>query len=117
MAKDICNKAEQLVVLAHDIYFVRDLRDELTRKDVPFLVAVLGLRNSAKGYTNFDKLDVDKECQSPYFHHHGLLVEFVSTTALSFRPSASCDGVRIDSQHSVPFELCSCMAFAGRSVA
>ena len=76
--KEICAKAEQLVVLAHDIYFVRDLRDELTPKDGTYQVAVFGLKYAAKGYSNFDKLDVDKECQSPYFHHHGLLVDFVS---------------------------------------
>jgi wobble nucleotide-excising tRNase len=76
--KEICSKAEQLVVLAHDIYFVRDLRDELTPKDGSYQVAVFGLKYTAKGYSNFDKLDVDKECQSPYFHHHGLLVDFVS---------------------------------------
>ncbi len=75
--KDICGKAEQLVVLAHDIYFVRDVRDELIPKDGSYSVAVLGLRYAAKGYTDFDKLDVDKECQSPYFHRHGLLVDFV----------------------------------------
>jgi wobble nucleotide-excising tRNase len=76
--KEICAKAEQLVVLAHDIYFVRDLRDELTPKDSTFQVAVFGLKSSAKGYSNFDNLDVDKECQSPYYHRHGLLLDFVS---------------------------------------
>jgi wobble nucleotide-excising tRNase len=76
--KEICSKAKQLVVLAHDIYFVRDLRDELTPKDGSYQVAVFGLKYAANGYSNFDKLDVDKECQSPYFHHHGLLVDFVT---------------------------------------
>jgi wobble nucleotide-excising tRNase len=76
--KEICTKAEQLVVLAHDIYFVRDLRNELTPKDNSYSVSVFGLRYAAKGYTDFDKIDVNKECQSPYFHHHGLVVEFVN---------------------------------------
>ena len=76
--KEICGKAEQLVVLAHDIYFVRDLRNDLTPKDGSYSVAVLGLHYAAKGYTNFDKLDVDKECQSPYFHHHNILVDYVN---------------------------------------
>jgi wobble nucleotide-excising tRNase len=76
--KEICSKAEQLVVLAHDMYFVRDLRDELIPKDGSYQVAVIGLKYAANGYSNFQKLDVDKECQSPYFHHHGLLVDFVS---------------------------------------
>lgn len=76
--KEICGKAEQLIVLAHDVYFVRDLRDELMPKDNSYSVAVFGLRYAAQGYTNFDGIDVDKECQSPYFYHHGLLVDFVS---------------------------------------
>jgi wobble nucleotide-excising tRNase len=76
--KEICAKADQLVVLAHDIYFIRDLRDELTPKDGSYQVAVFGLKYAARAYSDFDKLDVDKECQSPYFYHHGLLVDFVS---------------------------------------
>ncbi|MEO9591002.1 AAA family ATPase [Rhodopirellula bahusiensis] len=76
--KDICSKAAQLVVFAHDIYFVRDLRNELTPKDGSYSSAVFGLRFASNGYTTFDELDVVKECQSPYFHHHGLLMEFVN---------------------------------------
>jgi wobble nucleotide-excising tRNase len=76
--KEICVKADQLVVLAHDVHFVRDLRDDLAQNDSSYQVAVFGLKYAAKGYSNFEKLDVDKECQSPYFHHHGLLVDFVS---------------------------------------
>jgi len=75
--KKICLSAEQLIVLAHDIYFIRDLRDDLTPAVGVDSVAVFGLRYAAAGYSDFDKLDVDKECQSPYFHHHGLLVDFV----------------------------------------
>jgi wobble nucleotide-excising tRNase len=76
--KEICDKAEQLVVLAHDIYFVRDLRNDLAPKDGSYQVLVLGLKYAAKGYSNFEKLDVDKECQSPYVHHHQLLLDFVT---------------------------------------
>jgi wobble nucleotide-excising tRNase len=75
--KEICNKAEQLVVLAHDIYFVRDLRDEITPKDSSYSVKVLELSHSANGYTSFGAIDVDKECRSPYFHHHSLLVDYM----------------------------------------
>jgi wobble nucleotide-excising tRNase len=76
--KEICIKSGQLIVLAHDIYFVRDLRDEITPKDNSYSVAVFGLKYANNGYSNFDKLDVDKECQSPYFHHHNLLVDFIN---------------------------------------
>jgi wobble nucleotide-excising tRNase len=76
--KEICLKAEQLIVLAHDIYFVRDLSDDLTSKNNLHPISVFGLRYAASGYTDFDKLDVDKECQSPYFHHHSLMVDFTN---------------------------------------
>ena len=33
------------------------------------------------GYTKIDSLDINKECQSPYFHHHELLVDYVSKGA------------------------------------
>ena len=74
----ICSKARQLIVFAHDIYFVRDLRKALNPKDKSYLVEVFGLRPSTNGYTDFDILDVDKECQSPYTHHHDLLVNFLN---------------------------------------
>lgn len=75
--KEICERAEQLVVFAHDIYFVRDLRNELVRTIGPNSLAALRLKYAANGYSNFDRLEIDKECQSPYFHHHSLLVGFV----------------------------------------
>jgi wobble nucleotide-excising tRNase len=75
--KEIYTKSEQLIVLAHDIYFIRDLRDDLKLKDGSYLVSVFGLRYATNGYTDFGKFDIDKECQSPYYHHHGLLIDFV----------------------------------------
>lgn len=77
--RDINSKAKQLVILAHDIYFLRDLRSDLAPKDGSYSVAVFGLQHAAKGYTIFSSLDLDKECQSPYYHHHGLLVEYASS--------------------------------------
>ena len=76
--REINSKAKQLVILAHDIYFLRDLRSDLASKDGSSSVAVFGLRYAANGYTDFSSLDIDKECQSPYYHHHDLLVDYVS---------------------------------------
>ena len=76
--KEICSKAKQLIVLAHDIHFVRDLRDELTQQHGSANVGVLRLKHAANDYSEFDNLDVDTECQSPYYHRHGLLLNFVS---------------------------------------
>lgn len=74
--KDICKKAQQLLVLAHDIFFIRDLRNELKPRDNSFRVKVLSVCFSTNGYSNFESPDIDKECQSPYFHHHNLLAEY-----------------------------------------
>lgn len=86
--KEICTKAEQLVVLAHDIYFVRDLHNELKPKDGSHQVAVLKLKHTTNGYSTFDKLDVDKECRSPYVRRHDLLLDFVSNGNVDTRQVA-----------------------------
>ena len=78
--KEIGEKSEQLIVLAHDIYFVRDLKKDLTPPTgATYSVCACCLSHAGNGYTKIDSLDVNKECQSPYYHHHQLLVEYVSS--------------------------------------
>lgn len=90
--KSIHDKSEQLIVLAHDPYFIRDMRDELSAKDAPAL-QVIQLRYAANGYSDLDKFDVDKECESPFYRNHRVLVEFCAgaphdsrNTAKAIRP-------------------------------
>jgi wobble nucleotide-excising tRNase len=75
--QELCTKAEQLLVLAHDVYFVRDLRDELGSK-AGHATVVLGLAHAMNGYTDFVVFDVDYECRSRYYYHHSLLAEYVN---------------------------------------
>ena len=63
--KQILAGAEQLVVLAHDPYFIRDLREVLTPKDGSFALSVFQLQHASSGYTDFGKFDVDKEASRP----------------------------------------------------
>ena len=74
--KEIYSMTEQLIVLAHDIYFIRDLRDALLKKDKSSPIAMFQLAPTKDNYTNFQSLDVDKECESAYFQHHRLLRDF-----------------------------------------
>lgn len=74
--KKIRSKASQLVVLAHDPYFLRDLRDALWREDKTSPVALFQLVGAQNNYTDFASLDIDKECESAYSQHHRLLNEF-----------------------------------------
>ncbi|WP_296265537.1 AAA family ATPase [Pseudomonas sp. UBA6562] len=71
----ISTRAEQLIIMAHDPFFVRDLRETLTIKGSPAL-EVFQLQHAADGYSQLAKFNVEQECESPFFRHHRLLVEF-----------------------------------------
>jgi wobble nucleotide-excising tRNase len=74
--KKIVAKAEQLIVLAHDPYFIRDLRDALRKDDSTTSITTIQLVLAPEEYSDFDALEIDKECESLYFQHHRLLNDF-----------------------------------------
>lgn len=77
---DVC---EQLIVLVHDIHFMRSLRDEILRANAPQNIACVKLKTVANRYSNFDSIDVDKECESAYFKCHRVLGEYLNGTSQS----------------------------------
>jgi wobble nucleotide-excising tRNase len=76
--KKLYSKAEQLVVLAHDPYFLRDLREAFRKENSATPIALFQLALAPGDYTNFETLDLDKVCESDYFQHHRLLSEFAA---------------------------------------
>ena len=76
--KNIYNGAEQLIVLAHDAYFIQDTRNALLKSDSAAKISIFQLSLSIGNYTNFAKLDIDETCESAYFRHHRLLNDFVN---------------------------------------
>lgn len=74
--KSILAGSLQLVVLAHDPYFLRDLRDSFLKADSTTPISLIQLCLSANDYTSFSSLEIDKECESPYFQHHRVLNDF-----------------------------------------
>ncbi|VVO08363.1 AAA family ATPase [Pseudomonas fluorescens] len=76
----ISTKAEQIIILAHDPFFIRDLRDALSVKGSPAL-QTLQLRHAADGYSDLAKFDPDQECESPFYRHHRLIMEFCAGTS------------------------------------
>jgi wobble nucleotide-excising tRNase len=86
--KKIHAKAQQLIVFAHDPYFLRDLRDALYKENSAAPVAKFQLIAAQNNYTTFAALDLDKECESPYSQHHRLLNEF-STSGLGDTKAAA----------------------------
>ncbi|MBI3372699.1 MAG: AAA family ATPase [Betaproteobacteria bacterium] len=76
--KKLHSKAAQLIVLAHDAYFLRDLRDALRKENKAAPIAIFQLAAAPNNYTNFASLDIDKECESVYFQHHRLLNDYAA---------------------------------------
>jgi wobble nucleotide-excising tRNase len=72
------NKCSQLIVLSHDPYFLRDLKDALADlKPTPVTPSVLMLQREQQGYCAFAVCDLDDVCRSPYYRHHRLVSEYV----------------------------------------
>ena len=74
--KKLHSKAVQLIVLAHDPYFLRDLRDTLRKEDKAAPIAIFQLVAAQNSYTDFASIELDKECESVYSRHHRLLNDF-----------------------------------------
>jgi wobble nucleotide-excising tRNase len=74
--RNIHAKTAQLIVLAHDPYFLRDLRDALKKDDSAAPIAMFQLAAAPNNYTDFASLDIDRECESDYARHHRLLTTF-----------------------------------------
>lgn len=74
---DLCFKTEQLIILAHDKYFIHGLKTILRKKDKDLKIKEIKLTASTNNYTNFAVLNLEKECESLYFQHHRLLRDFI----------------------------------------
>jgi wobble nucleotide-excising tRNase len=68
----------QLIVLSHDPYFLRELRDALADlRPAPINPGAVMLQRVQNGYSAFVACDLDDVCCSPYYRHHRLVSEYV----------------------------------------
>lgn len=82
--KRVHDNCEQLIVLMHDIHFMRGLRDDILRATSrPQEIACVKLKTVGNRYSNFDAIDIDQECESAYFKCHRVLGEYLNGTAQS----------------------------------
>lgn len=81
--KRVHDRCEQLIVLVHDIHFMRGLRDLILRTNPPQDVVCVKLKTVANRYSNFGAIDVDKECEGAYFKCHRVLGEYLDGMAQS----------------------------------
>ena len=75
--RKIFSKSEQLLVLAHDPYFLRDLRESFKKEDKAASITTFQLSRTVGEYSTFSQIDLDVECESAYFRHHRMLNDFV----------------------------------------
>ena len=74
--KQIYLKSDQLIVLAHDPYFLRNLTNAIIKASNPNMVSVFQLCQSENDYSEIKTLNLEKECESDYFKYHRILNEF-----------------------------------------
>lgn len=75
---ELAPKCHQLIVLSHDPYFLRDLKERLDSiKPVPIPAAFKAIKRVENGYSAFDILDIERECSSDYYRYHRLVTDFV----------------------------------------
>ena len=81
--KRVHDTCEQLIVLVHDIHFMRGLRDKILRSGAPQDIVCVKLKTVSNRYSDFDAIDLDRECESAYFKCHRVLGEYLNGTAQS----------------------------------
>jgi wobble nucleotide-excising tRNase len=74
--KRLHDGCQQIIVLAHDVHFLRNLRDDVLRTENPNDIKCLKLKSVANRYSNFDSIDLEQECESAYFKCHRMLDEY-----------------------------------------
>ncbi|MCP4143978.1 MAG: AAA family ATPase [bacterium] len=81
--KRLHDNCQQLIVLAHDVHFLRNLRDDVLRTGQPHDVKCLKLKSVANRYSDFDDINIDQECETAYFKCHRVLDEYMAGNAAS----------------------------------
>lgn len=79
--KRLHDGCRQLIVLAHDVHFLRNLRDDILRTAQPNDVKCLKLKSVANRYSDFDDINIDQECETAYFKCHRMLDEYMAGNA------------------------------------
>lgn len=78
--KRLYNCSKQLIIIAHDIHFLRNLRDDIlgSNNTQPCNIKSLRLKAVANRFSDFGDIDIDQECESAYFKNHRRLNEYMA---------------------------------------
>lgn len=74
----LSTKCKQLIVLSHDLFFLRDLRQELLGiKPTPIETVTLKITRVQNDDSTFADCDIESKCRSDYYRHFQMVEEFV----------------------------------------
>ncbi|MCU7782239.1 AAA family ATPase [Lelliottia amnigena] len=72
--KNINDRCKQLIILAHDAFFIKNIRDEfLKRNNDPSSMSLIKVIHTHGQFSNLAALNLDIECESPYYKNHRLV--------------------------------------------
>jgi wobble nucleotide-excising tRNase len=75
---NLAGDCKQLLVLSHDAYFVRELKERLAdRKPTSITPQILTIKRVGQKYSAFGQCDIDDVCSSDYYRHHRLVADYV----------------------------------------
>ncbi|MBI2165136.1 MAG: AAA family ATPase [Chloroflexi bacterium] len=86
----LSERCRQLIVLSHDPYFVRDLKEQIGLIKPPMPTAAMWMiaRGTAE-YSVFADCPIDEICESDYYRNYRLVDEYVTSGALDERTVAT----------------------------
>ena len=72
-------KCKQLIILAHDAYFIKSLRDEFLRRGVDVnALSLIKVVHAQGQFSNLMALNLEAECESPYYKNHRLVSGYLN---------------------------------------
>jgi wobble nucleotide-excising tRNase len=75
---NLSDKCCQMLVLSHDPYFIRDIREQLAdNKTTPINPNIIAIKRIQSGYSAFASCDIDDVCSSDYYRHHRVVADYV----------------------------------------
>ena len=79
---DLATRCRQLMVLSHDPYFIRELRDKLGRlKPTPVVPSLHAIKAVRGGYSAFSACDIEDVCSSEYYRNYRMVSDYVEGTS------------------------------------
>ena len=81
--KRVYELSAQLIIMAHDPHFLRNFREDVVKIGSPQDVVCIKLKTISNRYSDFDAIDIDKECEGAYFKYHRILGDYLDGTAPS----------------------------------